>query len=134
MKPERMKLGDNGDARRRKEKWWLWGRYTPALFDALRGQERVLVNSQVSAHLQFAFAPTNMVFAHTSYILCLRYTCCLLRPPIPSTRDMGALLRIVFGRPTPLHSLRLLRDFSVSRLDSPALTGGPWTLRPAEWT
>ena len=23
VKPERAKLGDNGDARRRKEKWWL---------------------------------------------------------------------------------------------------------------
>ena len=35
VKPERVKLGDNGDARRRREKWWLWGRYTPALFGAL---------------------------------------------------------------------------------------------------
>ena len=42
VKPERLKLGDNGDARRRKEKWWLRGRYTPALFTAINGLDRVL--------------------------------------------------------------------------------------------
>ena len=71
VRPERMKLGDNGDARRRKEKWWLWGRYTPSLFAAIGGQERVVVNSQVSAYLQFAFVPADMVFAHTSYVYAL---------------------------------------------------------------
>ena len=71
VKPERAKLGDNGDARRRKEKWWLWGRYTPALFAAIGGQERVVVNSQVSAYLQFAFVPADMVFAHTTNIYAL---------------------------------------------------------------
>ena len=71
VKSERAKLGDNGDARRRKEKWWLWGRYTPALFAAIGGQERVMVNSQVSAYLQFAFVPADMVFAHTTNIYAL---------------------------------------------------------------
>jgi hypothetical protein len=35
VKPERDKLGNNADAKRRKERWWLWGRYTPALFRAI---------------------------------------------------------------------------------------------------
>ena len=30
VKPERAKLGDNGDARRRKEKWWQFGRLRPS--------------------------------------------------------------------------------------------------------
>jgi hypothetical protein len=65
VKPERMKLGDNPDAKRRKKYWWLWGRYTPALFDSIRGLDRVLVNSQVSKHICFAFQPTDRVFGHT---------------------------------------------------------------------
>ena len=68
VKPERRKLGDNGDAHRRKEKWWLWGRYTPALFNAIAGRQRVLANSQVSSHVQFGFLPCNMVYAHTANV------------------------------------------------------------------
>ena len=67
VKPTRDRLGDNGDARRRKLNWWLWGRYTPSLFASLVGLRRVLVNSQVSAHLQFAFLPSTFVYAHTAY-------------------------------------------------------------------
>jgi hypothetical protein len=65
VKPERMKLGDNADARRRKQRWWLWGRYTPALYRTIHGMDRVLANSQVSARMVFAFQPTDRVFAHT---------------------------------------------------------------------
>ena len=68
VKPERAKLGDNGDARRRKNKWWLWGRYTPALFRSIAGLDRVLVNSQVSAHVQFAFLRSNRAYAHTANV------------------------------------------------------------------
>ena len=38
VKPERSKLSGNRDAEIRKERWWLWGRYTPALFNAIRGR------------------------------------------------------------------------------------------------
>ena len=65
VKPERQRLSDNGDAKRRKERYWLWGRYTPSLFAATAGLERVLANSQVSAIMEFAFLPSNMVYAHT---------------------------------------------------------------------
>ena len=67
VKPERMKLGDNGDARRRKQKWWLWGRYTPALFAAVGRSDRVLVISQVTQHVAFAFIPGRMVYSHRLY-------------------------------------------------------------------
>ena len=64
VKPERAKLGDNGDARRRKKKWWLWGRYTPALFAAIAGLDRVLAISQTSKTLAFAFLPPDWVYSH----------------------------------------------------------------------
>ena len=62
VKPGRMKLGDNGDARRRKEKWWLWGRYTPALFAAIDGLERVLAISRIGNAFAFTFLPQEMVY------------------------------------------------------------------------
>ena len=69
VKPERSKLGDNADARRRKEKWWLWGRYTPALFAAIAGLERVLAISQVTQHIAFARLPAGMVYSHRLYVI-----------------------------------------------------------------
>ena len=64
VKPERGKLGDNGDARRRKEKWWLWGRYTPALFASIAGLERVLAISSVGQQIAFARLASDMVYSH----------------------------------------------------------------------
>jgi hypothetical protein len=60
VKPQRMR--DNREVRKRY--WWRFGETTPALFAAIRGLERVLVNSQVSAHLGFAFLPATWVCAH----------------------------------------------------------------------
>ena len=65
VKPERLKLGDNGDARRRKERWWLWGRYTPALFAAIGGLERLLVISRVGQQASLTFLPSHMVYAES---------------------------------------------------------------------
>ena len=64
VKPERMKV----NRKVRRDYWWRYGDRQPALYRAIARLERVLVNSQVSAHLQFAFSPTGMVFAHTSYV------------------------------------------------------------------
>jgi hypothetical protein len=64
VKPERDSLGGNVDAKRRKEYWWQWGRYTPALFDAIRDLARVLVISQVTAHYAFAFLPNGSIYSH----------------------------------------------------------------------
>ncbi len=79
VKPERQLLGDNGDAKRRKRLWWLWGRYTPGLFDAIRGLDRVLAIPRVSQTGTFAFLPAGMVYSEqlvvfsfwTYRILCL---------------------------------------------------------------
>ena len=65
VRPERMKLGDNGDARRRKEKWWLWGRYTPALFAAIASVGRVLVTPQTSNVQALVFLHPQKIFGHT---------------------------------------------------------------------
>ncbi len=65
VRPERLKLGDNGDARRRKARWWLWGRYTPALFAVTAGLERLLAISRVGQHASITFLPSRMVYAET---------------------------------------------------------------------
>ena len=48
--------------------WWQFERLRPELYTAIADLDRVLVNSQVSAHLQFAFVPANVVYAHTTYV------------------------------------------------------------------
>ena len=69
VKPHRDKLGDGPDARRRKNKWWLWGRYTPGLFDAIADLDRaVAVNCGATPHLALAFLPAAMVFANSLVI------------------------------------------------------------------
>ena len=65
VKPERLKLGDNGDARRRKARSWLWGRYTPALFAATGGLERLLSISRVGQQASLTFLPSHMVYAES---------------------------------------------------------------------
>ena len=64
VKPERQRLGDNGDARRRKAKWWLWGRYTPALFSAVAELEQVIACPIVSNKVSFTILPARFVFSH----------------------------------------------------------------------
>ena len=45
-------------------RWWQYGDKRPALYQAIGGLDRVLTNSQISAMLQFAFLPSNMVYSH----------------------------------------------------------------------
>ena len=68
VKPERAKLGDNGDARRRKEKWWLWGRYTPALFASIASNKKVVVVSRVGQQAAFALLPNGMVYSESTVV------------------------------------------------------------------
>lgn len=42
-----------------RELWWLHGERQPELYRILRSHKRVLANSQVSAHLAFAFQPVD---------------------------------------------------------------------------
>ena len=64
VKPDRMKV----NRKVRRDYWWRYGDRQPALYHAIAGLRRVLVNSQVSAHLQFAFLPSDLVFAHTAHV------------------------------------------------------------------
>ena len=66
VKPERLKLGDNGDARRRKANWWLWGRYPRGNLLAIAGLDRVLVVSRVGQHAAFTFLPSQVVYAEST--------------------------------------------------------------------
>ncbi len=61
VKPERMALKDNSSSRPRKEKWWLWGRYTPGLFQGMNGLKRVLMLSRVGQHAAMCFKETNLI-------------------------------------------------------------------------
>jgi hypothetical protein len=53
----------NRDAHR--VRWWQYGEKRPALRQAIKGLNRVLVNSQVTGQFVFAFLPSNWIFAHT---------------------------------------------------------------------
>ena len=63
VKPER----DVQNRKALRERWWQYAEKRPALYDAITGLDRVLVNSQVSNNLQFAFLTANIVYAHTLY-------------------------------------------------------------------
>lgn len=71
VKPERMKLADNASAKPRKENWWLWGRYTPGLFTAIRALERVLVCSRHQPHWCISFMVPNCVFSEALIVFAL---------------------------------------------------------------
>ena len=71
VKPERDKRTTNAIARRQKQYWWRFRSDSPRLREAARGMDRVLANSEVSAHLVFAFQPTDRVFAHTLNLFAL---------------------------------------------------------------
>jgi hypothetical protein len=64
VRPERNKLKDSTpDGRRRKNKYWLWGRYTPALFEALKRERSTLALSRVSQMMGIARLSTDIVGA-----------------------------------------------------------------------
>jgi hypothetical protein len=68
VKPERDKLANNPDGRRRKERWWQFGRSTPALLSAIAGLEQMLVTSRHGQQLGFAFVPNRVVYADSLII------------------------------------------------------------------
>jgi hypothetical protein len=83
VKPERMQ--QKREIRRRY--WWRFGEPAPALYAAVRGMKRVLVNSQVSAQHAFAFLPTKLVYAHTLNVfsLCSFSALCILQCRVHET-------------------------------------------------
>ena len=66
VKPERDKLGDNPDGRRRRQYWWRWGRDTPTLYRTTSGLPRIMARSLTSAHFStFALLPPNWIYDQT---------------------------------------------------------------------
>ena len=64
VKPQRDLL----KRKHRRVRWWQFGDRQPALYLATRDLPRVLVISQVTKHMSFAFLASSMVFAHRLYI------------------------------------------------------------------
>jgi hypothetical protein len=69
VKPDRDKLAGYSVALRRKELWWQYGTYTPALYRAIADTDRVLAISRITTHICFAFLPSRMVFNEKLVIL-----------------------------------------------------------------
>ncbi|MDF1665578.1 MAG: class I SAM-dependent DNA methyltransferase, partial [Planctomycetota bacterium] len=63
VKPARDKLGGYSVAEGRRTRWWQFGTYTPALYNAIKGLKQVLVTARVGNHLSLAFLPTNYVYS-----------------------------------------------------------------------
>ena len=65
VKPER-------DGKKRKalrERWWQYAEKRPGLVASISGLDRVLVISQVTQHVAFAFLPSGMVYSHRLYVI-----------------------------------------------------------------
>jgi hypothetical protein len=69
VKPHRDELGGYSVAVRRRECWWQYGTYTPALYRSIKGLDRVLVISRVTTYICFAFLPSRMVFNEMLIVL-----------------------------------------------------------------
>ena len=65
VKPARDALGLNPNNAPLKKRWWAFQGHRPQFYRAARRLRRVLAQSQVSAHLGFAFQPTDRIFANT---------------------------------------------------------------------
>jgi hypothetical protein len=71
VRPGRMRLGSNPNNRPLKKRWWAYQAHRPDLYSSMRQQARVLVNSQVSAHIAFAFQPIDRIFSHSLNVFLL---------------------------------------------------------------
>lgn len=61
--PQRSQMGGYALAERRNAFWWQFETYSIALHEAIRGLDRCLALSRVSANLALAFQPTDRIFA-----------------------------------------------------------------------
>lgn len=69
VKPIRDKLGGYSVAVRRRDFWWQYGTYTPALYKEISGLERVLVIPRVTTYIAFAFVESKSVFNEMVIVL-----------------------------------------------------------------
>ena len=67
VKPARLRSANTSKSShgKRASVWWQLYHHAAELYAAASGLGRVLVNSQVSQRVQFAFLPSDMVYAHT---------------------------------------------------------------------
>ena len=71
VRPERNRLGDNGDARRRKTNWWHWGQAAHALSLAIKPLDKALVASRHQHHWTVALVSTQIVFSEALVVFAL---------------------------------------------------------------
>jgi hypothetical protein len=69
VRPQRALFGGYAVADRRREYWWQYGTYTPALYRAIQNVDRVLAISQTTTYICFAFLPSRMVFSQKIIVL-----------------------------------------------------------------
>ncbi|MCU0880493.1 MAG: WD40 repeat domain-containing protein, partial [Pirellulaceae bacterium] len=69
VRPQRAKLGDNADARKRKTYWWRWGQYAYSLFEAIQGMDRLLVIARVSDTFAFTFVPASVILSEKVVVI-----------------------------------------------------------------
>ncbi len=72
VKPERTRRGADGSYALRAplpQRWWHYADKRPALYETIRGLDRVLVISQVTQYVAFAFLPVGLVYAHRLYVI-----------------------------------------------------------------
>jgi hypothetical protein len=63
VKPYRDSLPDSPVNRPLKTRWWAYQAHRPDFYDSIKSKSRVLVASEVSAHLCFAFLPTGIIYS-----------------------------------------------------------------------
>ena len=68
VRPARAHLTRNETGRQRARLWWRYGRSANALYAAISSLDRVLVISQVTQHVAFAFLRSDMVYSHRLYV------------------------------------------------------------------
>ncbi len=66
--PQRRLLRDNPDGKHRKTFWWLWGRDTPGLAQAIGNLKRVLVCSRIQPYWCISFIDTGPVFSESTAV------------------------------------------------------------------
>ena len=118
VKPERDKLKDNPDGRRRKAYWWQFGRSVPGLDAALVHLDRCLMGSQVTKHLLLGLQSSRNTFSHVANVFALNtwheFAVLQSKPHEHWARAMGSSLEMrlrytpstcfetfPFPRPTP---------------------------------
>jgi len=72
VKPDRDKLGNNADGRKRKKFWWRYGRAPRGLYNTISTMDRVWVtNAGAAPHLSFGLLPSNLVYSHALIVFAL---------------------------------------------------------------